>query len=205
MNNLSTFYIVRHGQTDWNVKQKVQGHSDIPLNETGELQAKELGEKFRDIHFDLAFSSDLMRAKRTAEIVLLDKKMKVLTSELLRERNFGNFEGKPGEALTAFRDLLQKLTEEERTAHPDNNIETDEAVARRLVTFIRETAITHPDKTILTTTHGGVMRVLLVHLGYGNDETLPYGCIANLAYIKLETDGVDFFIRETDGVTRRKI
>jgi broad specificity phosphatase PhoE len=200
---LTTFYIVRHGQTDWNVNKRVQGHTDIPLNETGELQAKELGEKFRNIQFDLAFSSDLMRAKRTAEIILLERKLEVATTELLRERNFGNFEGKPGDALTAFRDLLEKLTEEEKVSHPDNNIESDENVATRLVTFLRETAITHLGKTILATSHGGVLRVLLVRLGYGTEETLPYGCIENMAWIKLETDGVDFYVKETEGVNKR--
>lgn len=67
-----TLYIVRHGQTDWNVRKIIQGHSDIPLNTEGQEQARVLAESLKNVHFDKIISSDLVRAKRTAEIVALE-------------------------------------------------------------------------------------------------------------------------------------
>src|SRR5258706_14102789 len=101
-NNLTTFYIVRHGETDWNAERRLQGHSDIPLNENGELQAKNLADELQDITFDLAFSSDLLRAKRTAEIIALEHKLEVQTTKLIREKNYGSLEGKPSQIFREY-------------------------------------------------------------------------------------------------------
>src|SRR5579872_7049036 len=99
--NLCTLYIVRHGETQWNVERRVQGQIDTPLTEHGKEQAKALGNLFKTIHFDAVFSSDLLRAQRTAELITLEKKLAVVTSELLRERSFGSFEGKYLEEIRA--------------------------------------------------------------------------------------------------------
>ena len=72
-----TLYIVRHGQTDWNVQKLLQGQQDSALTELGITQAKELQETLREIHFDGIFSSDLLRTKKTAEIMLVIKVMKI--------------------------------------------------------------------------------------------------------------------------------
>ena len=101
-----TIYLVRHGETEWNEKKLIQGHSDIPLNKKGEIQAKQLGEKLKDIHFEAVFSSDLVRAKRTAEIMVLEKKLAVITTKALRERLFGRYEGKQ---VTELRRILGEL------------------------------------------------------------------------------------------------
>ena len=87
-----TLYLVRHGETDWNVKGLLQGHTDIDLNKTGIKQAKELAKKLRRIKFAISFSSDLLRARRTAEIIATEKKIAVKTTTTLRERKFGRFE-----------------------------------------------------------------------------------------------------------------
>ena len=63
MNKMTTFYIVRHGQTDWNVDRIVQGHKDSELTASGRAQAKDVAEKFKEIQFDHVFSSDLLRAR----------------------------------------------------------------------------------------------------------------------------------------------
>ena len=94
-NHYCQIYLIRHGETDWNAKGLLQGQSDIPLNKEGEKQTIEAAKKhFKKIKFAAIFSSDLVRAKRTAEIIALEKKMAVETSVLLRERDFGPFEGK---------------------------------------------------------------------------------------------------------------
>lgn len=92
--NSTTFYIVRHGETDWNVRGILQGQTDTELNEAGLKQSEELAEYLRELKFDAVFSSDLSRARKTSEAVALQKKLVVTTSKALRERSFGKYEGK---------------------------------------------------------------------------------------------------------------
>lgn len=86
-------YIMRHGKTDWNEKRKLQGKTDIPLNETGRAMAREAQRACRGVHFDLCYSSPLIRARETAEIVLEGRELSILTDERLREMSFGIYEG----------------------------------------------------------------------------------------------------------------
>ncbi len=203
MNNaqLTTFYIVRHGETDWNKKKLLQGHTDTPLNETGELQAQEVAKTLKHIAFDFAFSSDLMRAKRTVEIITLEQKLAVATTERLRERHFGDLEGKSTKDFFAILRSLEGLAHTVRSKYKlSAHIESDEEAATRVITFLRETAVASPGKTILVGTHGGVMRTVLLHLGHLSYEDSDTHIIKNGAYIKLESDGVDFFVKEVSGI-----
>lgn len=88
-----TFYLVRHGQTDWNVIFRWQGHTDIPLNEAGRAQARRLGIRLRDIPFDRAVSSDSSRALETAQLALGSRDLTVEIDPSFREFNAGKFEG----------------------------------------------------------------------------------------------------------------
>lgn len=112
-----TFYIVRHGETELNVKGLLQGIQDSALTPLGEKQAKVLAIELRNVDFDLIFSSDLLRAKRTAEIIALERNLAVKTSELLRERQFGKFEGRPREELAVFDQVFEKLSDKEKYKH----------------------------------------------------------------------------------------
>ena len=85
-------YVVRHGQTDWNLKHLAQGQVDIPLNETGIKQAEELKEKISDLEFDICYASPLLRAKQTAEIIV-NGKCQIIYDDNLKERYFGGLEG----------------------------------------------------------------------------------------------------------------
>ena len=64
-------YIIRHGKTDWNELHKLQGRTDIPLNENGRQMAREAGQRYKEVHFDICFCSPLVRAKETAELLLV--------------------------------------------------------------------------------------------------------------------------------------
>jgi len=86
-------YLMRHGETDWNEKKKLQGQSDIPLNEFGRELAVKTAEGLRDVDFDAVFASPLVRAWETARIVVDGRKLPVMTDERLKEICFGEGEG----------------------------------------------------------------------------------------------------------------
>ena len=86
-------FVVRHGQTEWNVMKKMQGSADIELNEKGLSQASDTANMLRDSSFDVIFCSPLKRAKQTAEIINDDRGLNIIFDERLRERNYGEFEG----------------------------------------------------------------------------------------------------------------
>lgn len=203
--NLTTFYIVRHGESEGNVQKILQGQMDFPLTKNGEGQARKRARELKQVKFDLAFSSDLLRAHRTAEIIALEQKLTVQTTKALRERHFGTYEGL---SPTTFTDPIQQLfdqwhqmAEKEWMAHKmDEHFESGDEMVSRMLTFIREIAVGHPGKTVLSVCHGDLMKNLLVHLGWGTKETLSWGAIKNTAYFILETDGVDFFVKKTEGI-----
>ncbi|EKD86170.1 MAG: hypothetical protein ACD_37C00433G0001 [uncultured bacterium] len=200
MSNLTTFYVVRHATSEWNEKGIIQGHKNPQLSKSGIEEAKILAKKLKVIKFDFVFSSDLLRAKKTAEIIALEHKLEVQTTKLLRERHFGEFEGRPNTEYAVVNETLRKLTLEERYSFKTHGIESDKEIVERLITFLREVAISNPGKKILVVTHGGIIRTSLVKFGFGNYDNLRPGAVKNGAFVKLQTDGVDFFIKEVSGV-----
>lgn len=86
-------YIMRHGRTDWNEKRKLQGRTDIPLNEDGIRMAEKARDEYADIHFDVCYCSPLKRARQTAEIVLAGRGVPIITDVRLVEMSFGVYEG----------------------------------------------------------------------------------------------------------------
>jgi len=85
---------IRHGETDWNKERRPQGSRDIELNETGIMQANKLAVRLAGEPCDIIYTSDLMRAKKTAEIINTRHGVELVASSLLRESSFGKFEGK---------------------------------------------------------------------------------------------------------------
>lgn len=201
-----SFYIVRHGTTEWNKQLRIQGHQDSPLTEEGIKLAQERAESFLHLDFDAAFSSDITRAKRTAEIIVADRELAVITNKLLREQSFGRFEGK---TVDEFRSELKekideraKLTEDQwPTFRLHEEIETDDEIGSRFITFLRETAVAYVGKKVLVVSHGAMMRVLLIKLGFATyaQMQMKYS-IENLGYFVLDSDGIDFEIKETEGI-----
>ena len=84
---------MRHGKTDWNLLHKLQGKTDIPLNDMGRQMARDARERYKDIHFDVCFSSPLARARETAELVLEGRDVPVIIDDRLAEMGFGIYEG----------------------------------------------------------------------------------------------------------------
>lgn len=208
--NLTTIYVVRHGETEMNVGEIIQGQIDSNLTEQGQQQARDLGAHLANVHFDAAFSSDLLRAKHTAEIIAMNRQLVVNTSKLIRERSFGQWEGKPGsqwrEDSKAILEKLEIMSEQERRdVKYDEKYESENELAARCLLFLREIAVTYAGKTVLVVSHGGAMRAMLLHLGFANFAELTGKTIDNTAFIKLESDGVDFFIKETKGIKKNVV
>lgn len=207
---LTTIFIVRHGQSQGNVNFELG--KDYPktklgsgLTRAGKEQVSILARKLDGIHFDAIFSSHLLRAKRTAEIIAQERKLEVLTKEALQERKKGNLGGKSELQLRREIGYIlgnpDVLTEKEMWHWKlFEDMESAQEAVTRFITTVREIAVAYPGKTILIVSHGNVMRSFLVRLGYATFRELAHGSIENTGYIKIETDGVDFFIRETAGV-----
>ncbi len=152
-------YFVRHGQTDWNKELKIQGQQDIELNEEGMAEAKKLSEKLSGVRFDVAFSSPLKRALKTAEAVYDGK---IIEDGRLEERRFGSLEGKRIDDDT-FKKLWD-LTEENELPVAESLME----VFLRVESFVDFVRKTYPGKNVLAATHGGVM-MAAKHI-YGKGE-----------------------------------
>ncbi|MDO8609119.1 MAG: histidine phosphatase family protein [bacterium] len=164
------------------------------------------------MHFDAIYSSDLLRAKETAEIAKLERKIVLTTTQALRERCFGRLEGKhwmtfDGELRKLWK-KLGKLTDEERKLHNLKEVENNEQIINRCIPFLKKLAFAYVGKTLLIVSHGGVMRVLLKHIGFiptdkdpdlEKDEFRTIE-ILNAAYIRIESDGTDFNVKETYGI-----
>jgi broad specificity phosphatase PhoE len=204
-NSNCTLYIVRHGQTEWNKEGRMQGHMDSPLTAEGLEQAKLLGKRLKNVEFDAAFSSDLLRARRTAEIVALEHNLVVTTTEALREKRLGTLEGKKEAMLREeLKELMEKfdlLTPEEKYKHKFfEDMESDDEIATRFITYLREIAVAYRGKTILIVCHGRLMWAFLLKIGFATFEELAPKNIKNTAYFKLLADGVDFVVKETEGI-----
>ena len=206
----TTIYLTRHGQSEGNVKQLMQGHQDYVLTAHGEEQAKQTGTVLKDIQFAAVYSSDLLRAYRTAEIIALERKLAVNTTKALRERTFGAFENMNYDEFDTFfakqHTLIKTLTTQEQLSFryaPD--IETDEELIGRTFTFIREISLLYRGKNVLIMSHGGVLYAALVHLGLASRKTTHEGIIGNAGYIKMDCDGVDFYVRDLYNIDKTNL
>lgn len=88
-------YIMRHGKTDWNALHRLQGRTNVPLNEEGIAMAKRAREEYMDVHFDVCYCSPLDRAKETARLLLAGRDVPIIEDERLLEMCFGVYEGLP--------------------------------------------------------------------------------------------------------------
>jgi len=207
--NLCTLYLVRHGETEWNVKGITQGQTNSSLTENGKQQAKATADELKDINFDAIFSSDLTRTQNTAEIIKLDREIVIQTSKLLRERSFGSFEGRHG---SEFKETLkEKILEREKLSEEEGwsfrlveDVETDEELVNRFLIQLREISVAYPNKTVLVVSHGGPIRMFLVKIGYATKKELSGGTFKNGGYVKVLSDGVDFLIKDVQGVVKPK-
>ena len=157
---MTTIYLMRHGETDWNRQERMQGQMDCPLNENGRRQAAEAGKKLTDlgIRFDRVCSSPLCRALETAQIISGRPEQEIITDPDIMEMGFGPFEGvffvdMPAEMFTFFSDP-------ERFPAPEG-METIPHLKKRTGRFLDRLRTADPGGTMLVVAHGVALRVLL--------------------------------------------
>jgi broad specificity phosphatase PhoE len=157
---MTTLYLVRHGQTDWNLNGLYQGHSDIPLNETGKQQAMEAVQSQNGITYEAIYASDLTRAQQTASYFAEKAGLPIKTDARLREVFMGKWEGMSFDDIRAtYPELVVKRMEKPtRFAPPDGENILD--LAKRIILVTDDICTAYPDGKVLIVTHGLSMGTL---------------------------------------------
>jgi alpha-ribazole phosphatase len=146
--------LVRHGQTDWNLEGRYQGQSDVSLNENGHTQAKSLTEQLKGQTFAAIYSSDLMRARETADYIANDIGLTIQIEPRLREINQGEWEGVLVEDIKArYAELWSQRTVDPANIRPPGG-ETVSEVAERVYAALDDIARLHPSDNVLVVSHG---------------------------------------------------
>ena len=151
---------IRHGETAWNVDTRIQGHLNIPLNETGHWQAERLGQALAGEEITAIYASDLSRAHETALYVSRASGIPVVPELGLRERGFGDFEGRTfAEIEIALPDQAERWRKRDPSFAPSGG-ESLLQVQERVLATVNRLAKAHPGELIVMVGHGGVMDVL---------------------------------------------
>ncbi|MCB2018512.1 MAG: histidine phosphatase family protein [Hydrogenophaga sp.] len=151
---------VRHGETAWNRDTRIQGHTDIDLNDLGRWQAERLGQALRDESIAAFYASDLARARDTAQAVARVHGASVQTHVGLRERCFGRFEGHTWAELEAMHPEETTAWRKREPAFAPPGGESLLQLQDRVVAAVNELAARHPGEQVLMVAHGGVLDIL---------------------------------------------
>lgn len=200
-----TIYLVRHGETDWNIERRLQGSTDIALNQTGRSQAVVLQKQFENISFDAIYSSNLLRAKETAEIIATDRNLIVTTTTCLRERSWGDHEGQIVNDIKlkygdAFKPLIEHFDHHQHDElHPDlHQVESYSSAVERTLGFLK--SVRKDGSSLLAVSHGGIIKGVLLYL-YPEDFKSYY--VENTAFLELEVSDSGFALISTQGITHK--
>lgn len=159
---MTRFCFIRHGETDWNVALRMQGHVDIPLNATGLAQAEALGRRFASgtIQAEALYCSDLIRAQQTAQPVAAALGLPIITTPQLRERSFGCCEGLVFDEIVARFPAEAAAIKRRDPDHVPAGGESRRQHQVRIRDCVNELAACHPVQTLVVVTHGGVLDVV---------------------------------------------
>lgn len=178
-------YLVRHGQTDWNMLDKKQGRTDVPLNETGIKQAEKLRDEIGNMKFDVCMCSPLRRAYKTAEIIV-NGRCDIVVDERLIERSFGEFEG-------TFDDEWEKLTGkadiwDRRLNFAEKGMESSKEILARARGFLEDIKGKYPvDFNVLIVSHGALLKALHFEIvGYDDNTSFHSFCFRNAEMTEYE-------------------
>ncbi|WP_027502892.1 histidine phosphatase family protein [Rhodococcus sp. UNC363MFTsu5.1] len=177
--------LIRHGETEWNAQRRLQGSSDIPLNDTGRAQAHRAADALADRTWDLLVSSPLSRATETADII--GARLGIERSAAyhdLAERHLGEAEG-----ITDY----EAYDRWPHGRYPD--IEPKPAVAQRGLRAVDDLARRHPGSAIIAVTHGGVIRAVLDSVHSARSPRIRNAGISTMSH-----DGQRWTVHTINGV-----
>jgi probable phosphoglycerate mutase len=181
---------VRHGETDWNAERRLQGHLDVPLNETGHVQAAAAASHLGDKHFTAIYCSDLSRARQTATAIGATSSLSPITDPDLRERHYGAFQGLTYEEARAQHPVAYaRFLARDASFAFGGGGESLTTFALRVRAALERIVTQHPAQQVLVVTHGGVLDIAH-RLASGTDLESPRNfTIPNAALNWLEFDG----------------
>ena len=162
MTQLTRFCLVRHGETAWNAERRLQGQTDIPLNTQGEEQASHLAHALqrRGQRFDALYSSDLARARCTAQPVAAALALHITLLPDLRERHFGALQGVTLHTGASEQPAAWQAYASRDVEHDLDGGESLNQFAQRVRTALERLAADHHGETVLLVSHGGVLDVI---------------------------------------------
>ncbi len=168
---MTTIYLVRHGETEWNHTNRYQGDRDVPLNAKGKEQAGKIGDRLRKVKLDAIYSSDLGRAAETARAINEGRNLPFFMRQGLREMNYGLWEGLTLDEITAkyLPAWLAYREDSLNTCVPEGEGYRD--VLARVRQVMNEIAQIHPDGTVALVGHAGSLRAVIYNaLGFDPRE-----------------------------------
>lgn len=155
--------LIRHGETEWNSQQRMQGHSNSDLSSVGQAQIQALGQWMKNVPFDLIYSSDSLRAKQTAEAITQFSGHELKIDLRLREKNLGVFEGLTSEEARERHPEVFRLFKTAGSKYVIDEGESTQQLQDRALEIVNEIRIKHPEERVLLVTHGGFIRVVMKH------------------------------------------
>ena len=155
--------LIRHGETEWNSQQRMQGHSNSDLSPVGQAQIQALGQRMKNVPFDLIYSSDSLRAKQTAEAITQFSGHVLKIDLRLREKNLGVFEGLTSEEARERHPEVFRLFKTAGSKYVIDEGESTQQLQDRALEIVDEIRIKHPEEHVLLVTHGGFIRVVMKH------------------------------------------
>ena len=179
---MTILHFIRHGETEWNAEQRIQGQTDIPLSAKGREQARVLADRLAGASIGAIWSSDLQRALDTARPLAERLGLEVRVTEALRERDFGDDEGKRDDEVLSF--LPQSEGLDPDWAHP--NGETRRDVWNRTAAFLDALLGDPPAEEIALVTHGGPIRLGVAYLQRREIEAIEWHAIAIVSVTTVE-------------------
>lgn len=156
--------LVRHGQTEWNRIRRVQGHTDISLDEVGREQAERVANRLAEEPVAAVYASDLKRAHETAQRIAAKRGLRVETSPLFREANYGLWEGMTVTEIEAQYPEAYRLWREDSLRNRAPEGETLEELQQRALAGVAEILIAHGGEAVVVVAHGGSIRSLICGL-----------------------------------------
>ncbi|MDW8031858.1 MAG: histidine phosphatase family protein [Candidatus Bipolaricaulota bacterium] len=184
-------FLVRHGETQWNAELRVMGQLDIPLNERGRAQAHRTAELLAHEEFAVIYSSDLVRAIETAQIIAAPHHLDVITVPELREARYGLWEGLTrDEVLKKFPHEYEMRRKDPSNFRPSGG-ESRRELYERAAKIFSELVARHPHQKILIVSHGGTIRAILRYaLGLGPGD----------GHFAVDNCGITIIDREDDDI-----